>query len=340
MSTKNQNKIKYFILTSLALVVLVMTSSGVQAADPLQQGIIDQVNQERAKQGLSQLKESELLNQAASLKAQDMIGNNYFSHTSPKGVNPWSWLEEVGYKYKYAGENLAMDFSSAYSVHRAWMKSETHKENILSDKYDEIGVAVLEGVIENRETRVAVQFFGTALKKEREKQVSQIIQRFDTSVTIEDANVHPWQETVGDEMLIYAKISGEPQQVEAVIGDQKFQLEELQTGKYMNLIALESVDLNENQIVVRAETNEKQSVFYQIPKDQYAAYLEQNKNEQGQLATTIAQVKSGNQLLKERSLNSQSLFLVGFMVVCLIMIANVWILEKEEEKLIERASQG
>ena len=55
------------------------------------------------------LAKSDMLQEAAEKKAQDMIENNYFAHTSPQGKTPWHWVEESGYDYRYAGENLAIN---------------------------------------------------------------------------------------------------------------------------------------------------------------------------------------------------------------------------------------
>ena len=68
-----------------------------------------------------------------------------------------------GYKYHYAGENLARDFSDPVSAVNAWMASPSHKENMLSSKYQEIGVAVVEGDLAGVDTTIIVQFFGTNL---------------------------------------------------------------------------------------------------------------------------------------------------------------------------------
>ena len=65
-----------------------------------------------------------------------------------------------GYKYRYAGENLARDFSNASSAMDAWMNSPTHKENILNPKYKEIGIGVVEGDLAGTDTTIIVQFFG------------------------------------------------------------------------------------------------------------------------------------------------------------------------------------
>ncbi|MCX6729978.1 MAG: CAP domain-containing protein [Candidatus Portnoybacteria bacterium] len=122
--------------------------------------LIEMTNQARIEQGLEPLTVSSKLSEAAEKKAMDMINQNYFSHTSPDGLSPWYWVSNAGYKYSTAGENLAKDFSESEYVHQAWMNSPSHKANILNKNYQDIGVAVLRGNINGRETTVAVQFFG------------------------------------------------------------------------------------------------------------------------------------------------------------------------------------
>jgi len=119
-------------------------------------------NKERVALGFQPLKVNQQLTQAAQQKAQDMLNNNYFAHTSPSGTTPWYWLDKVGYKYRTAGENLAKDFTDSKFLHQAWMNSSSHRANILNNKYQEIGIAVVEGTIDGKKTILAVQFFGSA----------------------------------------------------------------------------------------------------------------------------------------------------------------------------------
>ena len=124
-----------------------------------QQGIIKLTNAERVKNHMPVLKENKELNKAAMLKAKDMIKNNYWSHTSPKGVTPWYWFDKAGYDYKYAGENLAKNFSCDKDVIKAWMKSRGHKSNILDKDFKEIGVAEVKW----KKGLLIVQVFGTEI---------------------------------------------------------------------------------------------------------------------------------------------------------------------------------
>ncbi len=118
-------------------------------------------NKEREEINLPALTSNELLNRAAQMKAEDMASRGYFAHTSPDGLTPWYWLQEVGYSYQSAGENLAVNFFESKDVSNAWMNSPTHKANIVKPNYTEIGIGVANGIYEGRHTVFVAQFFGT-----------------------------------------------------------------------------------------------------------------------------------------------------------------------------------
>jgi hypothetical protein len=122
--------------------------------------ILSYTNASRAESGIPALSLNSKLNQAAQLKAQDMIADNYFAHTAPDGTKPWEFLKQAGYSYAAAGENLAMDFTEASSVHAAFMNSPSHLKNIVNEKYTEMGVAVLDGELQGHQTTILVEFFG------------------------------------------------------------------------------------------------------------------------------------------------------------------------------------
>lgn len=124
------------------------------------QQVYNLTNLERQKNGLSPLHYNSILSESAVKKAQDMFANNYWSHTSPLGKTPWDFFKEVNYEYTTAGENLARDFYDNESVVKAWMKSPTHKANIVNEKYQEIGIGVVEGVLNGVKTTLVIQHFG------------------------------------------------------------------------------------------------------------------------------------------------------------------------------------
>lgn len=124
------------------------------------ENVLTLANIERRAAGLPPLSMNDDLTRAAQSKLSDIFRNDYFAHTAPDGTTPWFWIEQSGYPYVYAGENLAMNFTTVMDQHRAWMNSATHRQNILSDRYDEIGVAVGQGVVNGASTTVVVQLFG------------------------------------------------------------------------------------------------------------------------------------------------------------------------------------
>lgn len=122
--------------------------------------LVDQTNGERQAEALAVLKTNPILERAALLKAEDMAAKGYFSHNSPDGKTPWYWFEQAGYNYAAAGENLAVNFVDSQDVTTAWMQSPTHRANIMSGNYTEIGIAVVSGTYKGREAIFVVQEFG------------------------------------------------------------------------------------------------------------------------------------------------------------------------------------
>jgi hypothetical protein len=123
--------------------------------------LVDETNQARTSDNLSQLTIDPLLTAAAQQKANDMVANNYFAHTSPAGVTPWDWFAKVGYQFSFAGENLAVNFSDSQDVTTAWMNSPEHRANILNGQYTEIGIATAQGTYEGKPAVYVVEEFGT-----------------------------------------------------------------------------------------------------------------------------------------------------------------------------------
>jgi hypothetical protein len=126
--------------------------------------LADLTNQDRATSGVNKLTWSKTLEKAAKMKAEDMLKNGYFAHTSPAGVTPWHWFKEVNYNFIYAGENLAVDFTESQNVENAWLNSPKHKENIVNSNFTEIGIATAEGFFEGKNTTFVVELFGSPSK--------------------------------------------------------------------------------------------------------------------------------------------------------------------------------
>lgn len=123
--------------------------------------VVTATNEARTGAGLKSLVYSEKLADAARRKAANMISENYWAHTSPSGKSPWVWFKDAGYTYLYAGENLAKDFGSTDRLINAWMASPTHRDNVINNKYTEIGIAVVPTTLQGQDTVLVVQLFGT-----------------------------------------------------------------------------------------------------------------------------------------------------------------------------------
>lgn len=102
--------------------------------------VVELVNVERAKYGLSALTLNAELSAVARAKSQDMKDNGYFSHTSPTYGSPFDMMKSFGIKYNTAGENIAYGYRTPEAVVEGWMNSEGHRANILNSSYKEIGV--------------------------------------------------------------------------------------------------------------------------------------------------------------------------------------------------------
>ena len=103
-----------------------------------EQQVLNLVNKERRSQGLSALSLSSEAQQAARVRAKEIVSS--FSHTRPNGTSCFTVLNEIGAKYTSAGENIAKGQKTPEQVVEAWMNSPSHRANILSSKYTKLGV--------------------------------------------------------------------------------------------------------------------------------------------------------------------------------------------------------
>ncbi|WP_018665177.1 CAP domain-containing protein [Heyndrickxia acidiproducens] len=106
--------------------------------------VVNLVNQERAKNGLSALQADTALSKMARVKSNDMLAKKYFDHTSPTYGTPFDMMKKFGITYHYAGENIAMGQQTPQAVMKAWMNSEGHRANILNKNFTHIGVGYVE----------------------------------------------------------------------------------------------------------------------------------------------------------------------------------------------------
>lgn len=182
-------------LITIALLVLLIKAvtvgslfltypQGARVSSVVVNRVLELVNIDREKTGLNSLAMNSTLAASALAKANDLIANDYFAHTSLDGKRPWDWIDRGQYKYLFVGENLAMNFTTAESVHRALMNSPTHKANVLNERYIDAGIAMVSGQINGKQTNVLVQHFATrstphtvlaAIKEEPKEEENKIV---------------------------------------------------------------------------------------------------------------------------------------------------------------------
>jgi uncharacterized protein YkwD len=116
--------------------------------------LITQVNKQRAKYGLSQLRLNGRLVSSARVHSADMGVRKYFAHDAP-APNAEEWAARIircgytkkGYSYWKAGENIYYGsgiWSSPVAVVDGWMKSRTHRAVILTRVFRDIGVGAVK----------------------------------------------------------------------------------------------------------------------------------------------------------------------------------------------------
>jgi uncharacterized protein YkwD len=119
----------------LILLFAVQTKSVDASSDP----VVARINEIRIENKLRALIQNGLLNNSATNKACDLRDRNYWSHTTPEGKKFWDFFDEVGYRFVYAGENLAKNCSEMHCI-ELWFDSIPHRNIMLGRNYRDIGV--------------------------------------------------------------------------------------------------------------------------------------------------------------------------------------------------------
>ncbi len=144
-------------MTAVVLSLLIACGGGASSpASPdrgraeLEQGSFQLVNAERDAAGVSpRLVRKEILDRIARLHSERMRDRGFFSHTDPEGRTVRTRLEAEGYFFTAAGENIARVENAGDPVghaHELLMENPGHRDNILGEVYQEMGVGVaIEG---------------------------------------------------------------------------------------------------------------------------------------------------------------------------------------------------
>jgi len=107
---------------------------------------------------------NEVLEKTAVSHAFEMNKYDFFSHKSRKGEDVGDRFSIAGYKWQYAGENLAVGQKTFDEALKDWVKSSTHCKMLMNSDMKEMGIS--------RYGKYWVQHFGKKLPpKTRRKNV-------------------------------------------------------------------------------------------------------------------------------------------------------------------------
>jgi uncharacterized protein YkwD len=132
------------------LLLLVFAATPAFASDITRASVVAAMNEYRAEHHLLPLREDARLDAAAGDRMRDMEDQAYWAHESPDGRSPFTWLVPNGYAFHYAGENLATGFETTELLVEGWMESSGHRANILSPRFEDCGIAIIDGLTMRR----------------------------------------------------------------------------------------------------------------------------------------------------------------------------------------------
>ena len=108
--------------------------------------ILEFTNQFRKEKGVNACVLDKKLCVAASVRALEMSYTENLSHIRPNGAKCFVVLDELNINYNSAGENIADGFKNSENVCNAWKNSERHYRNIISNKYNKVGIGVAQSL--------------------------------------------------------------------------------------------------------------------------------------------------------------------------------------------------
>lgn len=98
------------------------------------------INGVRTANGVSSVTYNAQLDQAAQAHSEDMLANDYFSHTGLNGSTVGARVSAAGYNWKRVGENIAQGQTSESQVLDDWVASSGHQANNINPYFTEFGL--------------------------------------------------------------------------------------------------------------------------------------------------------------------------------------------------------
>lgn len=105
--------------------------------------MLELVNEERLKNGLTALQADPELTAVARAYSKEMLARGFFSHYTPEGTNPFDRMKAAGIKFRAAGENLALA-PTLNIAHNGLMNSPGHRAKILNKNFGRCGIGIMD----------------------------------------------------------------------------------------------------------------------------------------------------------------------------------------------------
>lgn len=84
---------------------------------------------------------NDALARAAIAHAQDMVTRDYFEHVGSDGRNVGDRMTAAGYRWRAAGENLALGPASIAGAVQGWLASPGHCAALMDARFRDLGLA-------------------------------------------------------------------------------------------------------------------------------------------------------------------------------------------------------
>lgn len=123
----------------------ILTNTNLKQIEFLERYCFDKINNEREANDLPPLKFFDKLLPVARRYSKRMAEESFFSHVDPSGLSLDYRLAEANIKVTKRGENLSRIggyIDTVPAVVNGWMKSDSHRKNILDHEFDQSAVGV------------------------------------------------------------------------------------------------------------------------------------------------------------------------------------------------------
>lgn len=111
------------------------------SATAQEQKMLNLLNQDRARNGLSALPLDSELSAIARAKSREMMEKGYFSHESPAWGKAASMLTAFGYAYDGVGENIA-HHATVEKAEAAFLSSSAHRIVMMGSQWKKVGIGI------------------------------------------------------------------------------------------------------------------------------------------------------------------------------------------------------